>query len=749
MATAQETFITNMNALANAINTKAGDTGAKTITELKTAVDSIALQKPESQETVTFSGDGQVVLPTSSGYVMAKVTINKPSTLVAGNIKKNVTIAGVTGTYDNQKPESAKTIAAEDLNFLNQSTNTFNPTSGSVFSSVVVTKPTNLAAGNIKAGTVIAGITGTYNNYPATEAPVVNLVMSDGDQVIVATSNKVMTQVTITKPEEFIAANIKNGVTIGGITGTYETPTETKTVTLALGSGNQTVTPSSGKVLSSVTITKPDTLTSGNIKAGVVIAGVTGAYETPTETKTVTFSGNGQEVTPSSGKVLSKVTINKPSTLVAGNIKSGVEIAGITGTYDNQKPESQETVTFTGNGQVVLPTSSGYVMASVTINAPATLTAANIKKGVTIAGVAGTFTASDSTSATAAQIFKGKTAYIDGNKVTGTFTTSNLTATAARILNGYTAYVNGATITGTYKVVSSVTVGSSDLTFSTSEGSTYSVSPGTGNNAMAAVTIEKPANLAASNIKSGVTIAGIQGTYDNQKPEETKTVTLALSNGDQVVNPTSGKVMTKVTITKPSTLLAGNIKAGVTIAGVQGTYNNYPETETKTVAASDLTFTSAAGSTYTVVATSNKVMTQVVINRPTNLEAAYIKHNVAIAGITGSFTSDGTVTNGNQMLSGYIAYSKGTKYTGTIASKAKTDYFPSTSSQSIAAGQYLSGAQNIVAVKITNLSAANVLSGITVKIGDSADDDRIVAVVGTAKTEEQIYAAINTQTFGS
>lgn len=749
MATAQETFVTNMNALANAINTKAGDTGAKTIVELKDAVDSIALQKPESQETVTFSGDGQVVLPASSGYVMAKVTINKPSTLVAGNIKKNITIAGVTGTYDNQKPESAKTIGAGDLNFLNQSSNTFNPTSGSVFSSVTVNKPTNLVAGNIKAGTIIAGITGTYDNYPATEAPVVNLVMSDGDQVVVATSNKVMTQVTITKPATLIAANIKSGVSIGGITGNYETPTETKTVTLALGSGNQTVTPSSGKVFSSVTITKPDTLTSGNIKAGIVIAGVTGAYETPTETKTVTFSGNGQEVTPSSGKVLSKVTINKPSTLVAGNIKSGIEIAGITGTYDNQKPESQETVTFTGNGQVVLPTSSGYVMAKVTINAPATLLAANIKKGVTIAGVTGNFTASDSTSATAAQIFKGKTAYVDGNKITGTFTTSNLTATASDILNGKTAYVNGSTITGTYKVASNVTVGSSDLTFSTSEGSTYVVSPGTGNNAMAAVTIEKPSNLVASNIKSGVTIAGIQGTYNNQKPEETKTVTLALSSGDQVVNPTSGKVMTKVTITKPSTLLARNIKAGVTIAGVEGTYNNYPETETKTIAASDLTFTSATGSTYTVVATSNKVMTQVVINRPSNLEAAYIKNGVKIAGITGNFTGDGTVTNGNQMLSGYIAYSKGTKYTGTIASKAKTDYFPSTTSQSIAAGQYLSGAQNIVAVKISNLSAANVLSGVTVKIGDSADDDRIIAVVGTAKTEEQIYTAINAQTFGS
>ena len=61
-----------------------------------------------------------------------------------------------------------------------------------------------------------------------------------------------------------------------------ETPTEEKTVELALSAGNQVVTPATGKHLLKVTITKPATLLPENIKKGVVIAGVTGAYEATT-----------------------------------------------------------------------------------------------------------------------------------------------------------------------------------------------------------------------------------------------------------------------------------------------------------------------------------------------------------------------------------------------------------------------------------------------------------------------------------
>ena len=55
-------------------------------------------------------------------------------------------------------------------------------------------------------------------------------------------------------------------------------------------------------------------------------------------------------------------------------------------------------------------------------------------------------------------------------------------------------------------------------------------------------------------------------------PTEEKTVELALTDGNQVLTPTAGKNFSKVTITKPATLLPENIKKGVTIAGVVGTY---------------------------------------------------------------------------------------------------------------------------------------------------------------------------------
>lgn len=55
-------------------------------------------------------------------------------------------------------------------------------------------------------------------------------------------------------------------------------------------------------------------------------------------------------------------------------------------------------------------------------------------------------------------------------------------------------------------------------------------------------------------------------------PTEEKTVVLALADGDQVITPTDGKNISKVTITKPVELLPENIKKGITIAGVTGTY---------------------------------------------------------------------------------------------------------------------------------------------------------------------------------
>lgn len=53
-------------------------------------------------------------------------------------------------------------------------------------------------------------------------------------------------------------------------------------------------------------------------------------------------------------------------------------------------------------------------------------------------------------------------------------------------------------------------------------------------------------------------------------PSQEKTVELALAGGDQVVLPDTDFSLSKVTIVKPETLKASNIKFGVSIAGVDG-----------------------------------------------------------------------------------------------------------------------------------------------------------------------------------
>lgn len=64
------------------------------------------------------------------------------------------------------------------------------------------------------------------------------------------------------------------------ITGTLTIPDQqARTVDLNMPSGNQTITPDNGKVLSKVTVTKPTTMIPENIKKDVNIGGVVGTLE--------------------------------------------------------------------------------------------------------------------------------------------------------------------------------------------------------------------------------------------------------------------------------------------------------------------------------------------------------------------------------------------------------------------------------------------------------------------------------------
>ena len=239
------------------------------------------------------------------------------------------------GSIDTAKPEQTKTLTVTE-----NGTQTVKPDTGKVLSGVTVT--TNIPA-------------------TPTEEKTVDLAMASGNQVVTPASGKHLTKVTITKPATLAAGNIKSGVNIGGVTGTLS-PAKTeqaKTVDLAMASGNQVVSPDSGKVLSGVTITKPATLVASNIKKGVTIGGVAGSYAPTftTETKTVDLAmGSGNQViTKTSGKDgMTQVTITKPSTMLPANIKKGVNIGGVTGTYEGGSSGGKEVWTLDKNNPPLL-----------------------------------------------------------------------------------------------------------------------------------------------------------------------------------------------------------------------------------------------------------------------------------------------------------------------------------------------------------------------------------------------------------
>ena len=158
-------------------------------------------------------------------------------------------------------------------------------------------------------------------------------------------------------------------------TNVSSTPTEETTVDLSMASGNQVITPTSGKVLSKVTITKPSTLIASNIKKNVVIAGITGSYEFKTQNKTFTPTQTGGSVSADSGyDGLGVVTVNP---VPLGN-KTDVPL--------NFYNQNTGTIVDTQN----IYSDSSKFMTWASVARPATLVAANIKKDVNIAGIVGT-----------------------------------------------------------------------------------------------------------------------------------------------------------------------------------------------------------------------------------------------------------------------------------------------------------------------------------------------------------------------
>ena len=193
--------------------------------------------------------------------------------------------------------------------------------------------------------------------------------------------------------------------------------------------------------------------------------------------------------------------------------------------------------------------------------------------------------------------------------------------------------------------------------------------------------------------------------------------------------------------------------SGATVTAPAGLYAS---AASKSVATMTLPTSTSASATsgYTSKATVSRSTSDQYINIPTgyNSAGAYYKVNAvangsatAPASISGTSATVSTGTNTltltktvsvtPSVTAGYVstgtAGNSSVSLTASVTTQGAQTIHPSTSDQSIAASRYLTGAQTIKGVTTTNLTAANIKSGVVVKVGDSTDDDCVTSVTGT------------------
>ena len=215
----------------------------------------------------------------------------------------------------------------------------------------------NLKAENIAEGISIFGVAGTHAGdsggviLPTLTNEGIASDLLSGKQLIDGDGNIV---------EGTIATKTASNLTVSGATVTvpsgYYASQATKSVATATQATPSITVDSAGKITASATQTAgyvtagtkssthqlafqpaktitPTTTSQIAVSSGYYTGGNITVAAIQTQSKTVTPTSTTQNITPDSGKFLSKVTVNGDSDLVAGNIKSGVNIFGITGTY--------------------------------------------------------------------------------------------------------------------------------------------------------------------------------------------------------------------------------------------------------------------------------------------------------------------------------------------------------------------------------------------------------------------------------
>lgn len=142
--------------------------------------------------------------------------------------------------------------------------------------------------------------------------------------------------------------------------------------------------------VAAVTSAIDENITAGNIKDGVTILGVTGTVEEANNTTlAVTPSTSAQSLTPTSPYTgfnevnVSAVTSSIDNNITSGNIKKDVTILGVTGSYEGTTPTlTTKNITVNGTYNASSDDADGY--SSVTVSVPSMVTNAYIPLEVAI-----------------------------------------------------------------------------------------------------------------------------------------------------------------------------------------------------------------------------------------------------------------------------------------------------------------------------------------------------------------------------
>lgn len=159
---------------------------------------------------------------------------------------------------------------------------------------------------------------------------------------------------------------------------------------------------------------------------------------------------------------------------------------------------------------------------------------------------------------------------------------------------------------------------------------------------------------------------------------------------------------------------------------------------TKSITASGSTdvtnykYASVAAGAVSVPAKTISVTPGITLNSSTGAISVSVSSSSSISpSVTAGYVSSGTA--GTITVSGTSSLQ--------LTAKAAATVYPSSVDQTIASRQYLTGTQTIKAVTTTNLSAANIKSGVTVQVGDSTNSSRITSVAGTFTSDATASAS--------